>query len=105
MRIFFCNGVSLHNSCSVIEKFGLSEGSLAFVFGPLGSWFGIMPQFSELLAHAATKNPRFSARLVLHLPNPKCYLCAQSVTKVRRAPLLLAHSSTTIPHFTGFLVC
>ena len=51
--------MSLHNACSVIEKFGLSEGSLAFVFGALGSWIGIMPQFSVLLAHAATKSNVF----------------------------------------------
>ena len=53
--------------------------------------------------NSVRKIPRFSVRLVPHLPNPKYYLCVQSVAKMRRAPLLLLHSSTTIPHFTEFL--
>ena len=90
MRIFFCNGVSLHNSCSVIEKFGLSEGSLAFVFGSLALWIGTLPQFQCFYFSACSnKIPDFSARLVPHLPNPESYLCVQSVTNMRRAPLLL----------------
>ena len=59
MRMFCCNGMSLHNSCSVIEEFGLSEGTLGFVFGAPGPGLARSLQF-RVLSQRMHLQPTFS---------------------------------------------
>ena len=107
MRIFCCNQMSLHNSCSVIDKFGLSEGSLGFCFALRGPGLARAVQFRVLSAQASTNVPRcpglFGALTLM--PSAFAVFLGHSPSRIPHSRVLLVHASTKIPCCTDLQKC
>ena len=98
--------MSLHNSCSVSDKFGLSEGSLGFCFVLRGPGLARTLQFRVLSAHASTNVPRcpgFFGALTL-TPSGFAVFLGHSPSRILHSRVLLAHTPTKIPYFPVRLV-
>ena len=104
--MFCCNRMSLHNSCSVIDMFGLSKGSLGCCFALRAPGLARTLQFRVLSAHASTNVPHFPGffgALTL-TPSGFAVFLVHSPSRIPHSRVLLVHASTEIPCFPVSLV-